>query len=213
MIEQENTRVDTGSPNSKGGRLGKLDLKAYLKGFKEMITPEASGEGMLKFWSNPENVSKVKKLYSTNPEFAAAFRAELGGKVLKTAGKLGELGAIATAPMMARDRLGAYVQDYYEKTGIDPSGTYSMGKDGIDDLAGMGLVSGLENALDFATFGNYDNWTGNEVQIARKELLDRYATMEDAMKPLPAWKLEAIRRQAGIDNPVYNGQTFTRTTK
>lgn len=213
LIEQESTTVGTGSPNSKGGRLGKLDLKAYLGGFKEMLTPEANGEGMLKFWSNPENVSKFKKLYSTNPEFAAAFRAELGGRVLRTAGKLGEIGAIATAPMMARDRLGVYVQDYYEKTGKDPRFEYSMGKDGINDLTGMGLVSGLENALDVATLGNYDSLTGNEVQIARKELLDRYATMEDAMKPLPAWKLEAIRRQAGIDNPVYNGQTFTRTTK
>jgi hypothetical protein len=88
-----------------------------------------------------------------------------------------------------------------------------MGKDGVDDLLGLGILSGVENALDVATFGNYDSWTDNEVQIARKELLDRYATAENAMKPISDWQKARERRQAGIDNPVYNGQTFTRTTK
>jgi hypothetical protein len=200
-----------GDPNY--GKKGFLDLRAYLKGFKEMVTPEINGEGMLKFFKDPEKASKFSRLYFKNPEFAHYVNARAGTALLRTAGKLGEVAGIGTAPMMSRERLGAYVQDYYERTGIDPRGTYSMGKDGVDDLAGLGILSGVENALDVATFGNYDKWTGNEVQIARKELLDRYATAEDAMKPISDWQKARERRQAGIDNPVYNGQTFTRTTK
>ncbi len=207
-IIDESTR---GSPNY--GKKGFLDLRAYLGGFKDMVTPAVDGEGMLKFFSDPARAAKFAELYRNNPDFTRYVNANVGSSLLRTAGKLGEIAAIATAPSMSRERLGAYVQDYYERTGIDPRGTYSMGKDGIDDLAGLGILSGLENALDVATFGNYDYWTDNEVQIKRKELLDRYATMEAAMEQLPAWKLEALRRQAGIDNPVYNGRTLTRTTK
>jgi hypothetical protein len=207
-LVEEATR---GDPNY--GKKGFLDLKAYLGGFKEMVTPEINGEGMVKFFRDPKLASKFSRLYFKNPEFASYVNANMGGALVRTAGKLGEIAGIATAPMMSRERLGAYVQAYYEKTGKDPRGTYSMGKDGVDDLFGMGVLSGVENALDVATFGNYDSWTGNEVQIARKELLDRYATMEDAMKPISDWQKARERRQAGIDNPVYNGQTFTRTTK
>lgn len=202
-VIDESTR---GNPNY--GKKGFVNFGAYTgglaNGFKEMTTAPAAPQQLMKLLQNPETASVLRQAYVSNPTIRNYIHGEMFGSALESGGKLAEMGAIAMTPFDAAHRRDTYLVDYYNRTGKDPT------KDG--NLLPLMMMAGIDNTLNFATFGQYDNWTDNPM-VAVHEYEDRMSASANAAQPVPEWVKARDRMQKGIDNPVWNGITLTRTTK
>lgn len=99
--------------------------------------------------------------------------------------------AIGVTPIDALNRREANFTDFYERTGRDPSTLENYG---------LRIQSGLEPALNLATFGMYDYLADTPTF---KKFKEEEARSRGARK----------KRQEGIDKPYIGTKRFERTTK
>ena len=99
--------------------------------------------------------------------------------------------AVAVTPFDANSRKELAMSEFIRNNDRLPT---------IDEELKLSVASGLEPALNFATFGTYDYFADTP---AYKDTMLRAAQERDRRK----------EKQKGIDYPIINGQRFERTTK
>lgn len=99
--------------------------------------------------------------------------------------------AVAITPFDANNRKNLAIDEFIRNNDRLPT---------IDEELKLSVASGLEPALNFATFGTYDYFADTP---AYRDTMLRAAQERDRRK----------ERQKGIDYPIINGQRFERTTK
>ena len=140
--------------------------------------------------SNPTTARNFYSNYTGDSATRALVNSEIGASALKFAGKAGTAAAVGVTPFDALSRRDKNFTDFYERTRRDPTYAENMM---------LRVQSGLEPALNLATFGAYD---------ALAETPTYKAYLDQEAKDLGKRK----EIQAGIDFPKWMG-TGGRTTR
>ena len=166
-------------------------IKPFVSVAQGLAEKDEFLEIMQKGFSSPKTAANFANNYIQNPATRGMVNAEMGASALKFAGKAATAAAVGLTPFDALNRRDRNFTDFYQTTGRDP--TY-------EENMVLRIKSGLEPALNLATFGAYD-------ALAETPTYRAYLDQEQRDRA------PAMERQRSIDYPVISGYQTERTTK